>query len=75
MISDDGVPTVKRRRDRQTLKAAEKLAAAIERRMPERSLSSTTQISLTRPRTFSPRPCRSSGNSPAPCEQLSALEE
>ncbi|MEV1175309.1 hypothetical protein [Nonomuraea sp. NPDC049784] len=40
VISDDGVPTVKRRRGQQTLKAAEKLAAAIERRVPERSLLS-----------------------------------
>ncbi|QYC38831.1 Tn3 transposase DDE domain protein [Nonomuraea coxensis DSM 45129] len=40
VISDDGAPTVKRRRGQQTLKAAEKLAAAIERRMPERSLLS-----------------------------------
>jgi TnpA family transposase len=38
VISDDGVPTVKRRRGLAPPKAAEKLAEAIERRMPERSL-------------------------------------
>ncbi|GII05572.1 hypothetical protein Pta02_75800 [Planobispora takensis] len=38
VIAEDGTPTVKRRRGQETLKAAENLAAAIERRMPERSL-------------------------------------
>ncbi|MEV4250054.1 hypothetical protein AB0J63_42440 [Streptosporangium canum] len=38
VIAEDGTPTVKRRRGKETLKAAENLQAAIERRMPERSL-------------------------------------
>ncbi|GAA3074087.1 hypothetical protein GCM10017600_26670 [Streptosporangium carneum] len=40
VIAEDGTPTVKRRRGQETLKAAENLEAAIERRMPERSLLS-----------------------------------
>ncbi|MFC4062621.1 Tn3 family transposase [Planomonospora corallina] len=40
VIAEDGTPTVKRRRGKQTLEAAENLQAAIERRMPERSLLS-----------------------------------
>ncbi|MEV0046908.1 Tn3 family transposase [Nocardia rhamnosiphila] len=38
VISEGGVPTLKRRRSAGTPAAVEKLAAAIERRMPQRSL-------------------------------------
>lgn len=40
VIDDNGVPTLKRRRGKGTDAEAERLAAGIERRMPERSLLS-----------------------------------
>ena len=40
MIGEDGVPSLKRRRSAGTPEAAEKLAEAVARRMPERSLLS-----------------------------------
>jgi TnpA family transposase len=40
VIGEDGTPSVKRRRSAGTPKAAERLAEAVERRMPERSLLS-----------------------------------
>ena len=40
VIGEDGVPALKRRRSAGTAQAAERLADAIERRMPERSLLS-----------------------------------
>jgi TnpA family transposase len=42
VIGEDGTPSVKRRRSAGTPKAAERLAEAVERRMPERSLLSIT---------------------------------
>jgi hypothetical protein len=42
VIGEDGTPSVKRRRNAGTPKAAERLAEALERRMPERSLLSIT---------------------------------
>ena len=49
VIGEDGTPSVKRRRSAGTPKAAERLAEAVERRMPERSLLSI----VARPRTGS----------------------